>query len=366
MNATLSLHIFALIYLLSSVAPAADSTASAAEYYEQPLCGLLAAFAGVEAAGVKPKVSLNDLCERELIGELGSTTRQLEEAVALLGGHAQTIGNCTLNELTLVKRPAILHVSSGGPNTPVDHWILFLGVDGKGNALVAEPPSKVMPLGLAQLNAMWDGLAIVLSNDATNPPVSILLACMSVRLLSLLLLFGAALLCYSACYRCLGERATFLRTTIPIILTGAVCVCVIRNLTFPDSLFMTQAFREISSLASSELDFVISTTDVRAFMSRNPAEEEVILDTRMARDFRLGAIDGAISVPVNISQTDFLDRCSTMNKDSIVYLYCQSSRCNYSDIVARRMASHGFSNTVVIRDGYVAWKKLQDECRRNR
>lgn len=359
MNAAFPLSLLVLVLLLAPTTDAEDSIKSFREYYEQPLCGLLAAFAGVESAGIAPKVSLNDLCERGLVGDLGSTARQIEEAIELLGGATKVIGNCTLNELTLIQRPAIIHVSSGGANTPVDHWILLLGVDGNGNALIAEPPSKAMRLGLTHLNAIWDGLAIVIIEKRSGSAGALLVTSGLIRLLGFALLIGAGLLCLFTFQRFTAGIGDDLRLTIPSILAGAVAICVVRNLISPDSLFMSQSVREISALAAIESDFVIPVIDVKTFSTRPPSANEVIVDTRMARDFRLGAIEGAINIPVNVTLTEFMNRCSTLSKDTKVYLYCQSSKCKYSDIVALRMARNGFTNICVIRDGYVAWNQIR-------
>lgn len=353
--------LFASIFLIGQLVLATEAATSKLESYEQPLCGLLAALAGVESAGIAPKVSLNELCEQGLVGELGSTTQQLERAISMLGGTTQVISNCTLNELTLLQRPAILHVASGGVNTPVDHWILFLGVDSNGRALIAEPPSQSLPLSVMDLNAIWDGLAIVITDKEATMANIIPVTAKSLRLLFLALPLCAGFLCYLIFHRFVAGARNNLVLTIPCILAGAFTICVIRNAISADSLFSPQSVRKIQSLATTKSDFVIPVIDVSTFSKRTPSDGEVIVDTRLARDFRLGAIKGAINIPVNVTHTEFMNRCRTLNKHSTMYLYCQSSKCTYSDTVALRMARYGFENIVVIRDGYIALEKLRGE-----
>jgi len=83
--------------------------------------------------------------------------------------------------------------------------------------------------------------------------------------------------------------------------------------------------------------------------------DTVFIDARLARDFKAGHLEGAISVPVNADDEERQKATVNIAKDARIVLYCQSAGCRFAEIVAIKLMDDGFSNISIFRVGWNEW-----------
>ena len=80
----------------------------------------------------------------------------------------------------------------------------------------------------------------------------------------------------------------------------------------------------------------------------------------MAGDFALGSIEGAVSIPVDASKAHFDEIVAELDPSKPVTLFCQSSGCSYSDVMAIGKASKGFDQLFIFDGGYAEYQFASD------
>ena len=85
--------------------------------------------------------------------------------------------------------------------------------------------------------------------------------------------------------------------------------------------------------------------------------DTIFIDARLARDYKAGHLDGAISVPVDANDIKRLKATADIAKDSRIVLYCQSSSCPYAERVAIKLIADGFTDVSIYKGGWAEWKE---------
>lgn len=103
----------------------ADSSARA-----EPYCGLYAVFAAAEYHGLRPEFL--PLLDRRYLGcSRGSSMEELRQAAEDMGMTTLIVTNMWSSVLRRSKHPVILHVRAEPASLEYDHYILFIGHDGR-------------------------------------------------------------------------------------------------------------------------------------------------------------------------------------------------------------------------------------------
>ena len=79
----------------------------------------------------------------------------------------------------------------------------------------------------------------------------------------------------------------------------------------------------------------------------------VVVDARGPDAFARGHVDGALNVPageIEAAGTPVLDNVAS---GQLIIIYCSSSSCGSSDMVAEYLAAHGYTNVRVFKPGWV-------------
>jgi rhodanese-related sulfurtransferase len=86
---------------------------------------------------------------------------------------------------------------------------------------------------------------------------------------------------------------------------------------------------------------------------RLEAEEDLLLvDLMPPSQYLLIHIPGAINIPL-----DYLhDVLEYLPQHKDIILYCTDEKCEFSEIGARKLALHGFTNVLVIPGGMAEWE----------
>lgn len=125
-----------------------------------PYCGIYSLYACLDACNKKPPIE--ELLVPEYVGSFrGSTAEELIKAAEKYGLQGKCYANMTWRQLQNAKGPMILHFRGSG-DSDFNHWIAFLGIEGK-LARIIDVPHELAHLSMAELLAQWDGVAIVLS-----------------------------------------------------------------------------------------------------------------------------------------------------------------------------------------------------------
>ena len=84
--------------------------------------------------------------------------------------------------------------------------------------------------------------------------------------------------------------------------------------------------------------------------------DTVLIDARVARDYKAGHLEGAISIPVDANDVKLQKATADIPKDSRIVMYCQSSACKYAEIVAIKLIKDNYSNISIFRGDWAEWK----------
>jgi rhodanese-related sulfurtransferase len=81
----------------------------------------------------------------------------------------------------------------------------------------------------------------------------------------------------------------------------------------------------------------------------------VVVDARFPDAFAIGTTPGAINVPIDATSSERLAKMAKIGKRTPLLVFCQSSACEYDDIVAKLLVGDGFENITEFPGGYREW-----------
>lgn len=87
----------------------------------------------------------------------------------------------------------------------------------------------------------------------------------------------------------------------------------------------------------------------------NQNETQIIIDSRISSDRKLGYIPGSISLPDTETDCDSLARLIPQKSDPVVF-YCNGPKCRRSDNAVEVAADCGYTTIYWFRGGIEAWR----------
>ncbi|GHT23437.1 hypothetical protein FACS189419_07370 [Planctomycetales bacterium] len=127
-----------------------------------PYCGIYSFVAVAKTLGVQPDIKTL-LVPKYVGSSQGSSNRELEKLAEDNGLYAKSYGGLTWHEIKNSKTPMILHFRSSFADSKFNHWVAYLGADGK-HARIIDFPHPLSTITFAELLAKWDGAAIAVSD----------------------------------------------------------------------------------------------------------------------------------------------------------------------------------------------------------
>ncbi|GEM_PF-1700720 len=312
-------------------------------------CGLysIAAAAAVHAKSIEFSKLLSS---NYIQSTLGSTAKELQQAIDDNGLFGQLVFHASPVYLRNSRSPVLLHLggnySSGGPQ----HWVLYLGQDDAGNAVLLDTPQSIETLPFAVLQTHWDGTAITISDQPVSrvAQVKTWLTAIVPLVVSVLLLAGASLIV---------SRVGASSLTSAFVLMGIIVVgCVIWSVFDASAYWKNEtpvALTESKVRREVALDEVDDVDQLRK-------EGVLLVDARAPRDFSMGSMPGAVNLPLNPTLGTLMSVVDQAKQAKRVVVYCQSEDCKWSHSVGGKLKTMGIENVSVFRPG---WRGFVEQMR---
>ncbi|MGC8657693.1 MAG: rhodanese-like domain-containing protein [Desulfomonilaceae bacterium] len=138
-----------------------------------------------------------------------------------------------------------------------------------------------------------------------------------------------------------------------LIVTVCFMIGIISNL-FP--------FRHIPWIYCPPKEIVISNHKVPLITSKEAERlagdlQTVFVDARSQKDYMKGHIQGAISLPSDEKEQKFATIEPLLPQNGRLILYCHGPDCDMAEKDASFLFDFGYSNLMIMTDGYPAWEQ---------
>ncbi|MDR0608664.1 MAG: hypothetical protein LBG58_00965 [Planctomycetaceae bacterium] len=327
-----------------------------------PYCGIYSLCACLET--LDKKVQIKEILTPDYVGSFrGSTAEELIKAAEKYDIHGKCCANLTWRQIKDAKNPMILHFRDGN-NSEFNHWVAFLGVEGN-RVRIMDTPHELAHLTMAELLALWDGFAIILSEKPVYDKM-----CWQVRLdyfWCVLLVIGCGILYKTYFWNEKMEPSSvttcreywwrlFSQTVSLFVFCGFVAV-TFHTLSPIGFLNNPSAVAEVARrYYAVDVPEIAISEMLQIIEDKKPV---VIYDTRYRQDFVQGTIPGAVSLPINSNLAERKQILRGIDKERKIVLYCQSSGCRFSDSIAAFLKFNGYYNVSIFRGGYQEWENIQ-------
>lgn len=312
-------------------------------------CGLFAVKAA--AAVLDTNIPVEGLFgdARYLSSPEGSTGDDLLVACKDFGLAATSVSGLTSAELRVANCPILINLPVRGSKRHGGHWMAVLGQE-DGLLRVYDNLSGLQLKLPAEIDLFWDGsgIAVNVDDETVAASASALVWSSLVRRASwaaapVLLVFlinwalGRVIPGFMA--KRVGMRPKLVAGVAVASLVGLIYAA------YPmGSLASYLATRGcIDDLfASGDLKkTAIAEQPARVVRELGELEHPLVVDVRRAEDYRLGAIPGAISVPINATTDQWVALADELHSGRPVVLYCQSAACSWASICQARLDCMG-------------------------
>ncbi len=82
----------------------------------------------------------------------------------------------------------------------------------------------------------------------------------------------------------------------------------------------------------------------------------VFIDARDPEDFELAHIKGALSIPYEYLEEDWMAASTGIPKERPIVIYCSGTECELSLLLGREMAYQGYENIFIFYGGWREWE----------
>lgn len=323
-----------------------------------PYCGIYAMYGAAASLGVKG--DFQTLVDKKFVSSrAGSSVSDLLGAAEQLGVRARPLTGLGLASLQEAQDPLILHVSSLGQLVGYNHWLLFLGFD-DGRARTIDGSGSIHLLRSAELLARWDGVALAVFTGAAPKTNFGAVETTSIGWWAIIVVsvIGAAAWLVAK-LGTLGRSNG--RVWAAALLAGTLLITAVREAQPAFSFLRNPECVDFIVAAEGLREFpIVSVTEMVELLKR--PEEVVVFDTRYRGDMEFGHVPGAIGLPIDSTQQEVALRLEGIDRRRTIVLYCQSAGCGFSDRMAVVLASFGFEDIRLFREGWIGWKEFQNKA----
>ncbi len=328
-----------------------------------PHCGLYCVYTAMKLAG--KDIGFLELVKPEYLGSRkGSSLGELKKAAEDNGLYAESVAKLNSGVLKETPHPVILHVKSSAESKDYDHFELFLGaVDGKAQIFNPPEPPEMVPF--YELAPRWDGTGLIVSAEPIH--LGTVFASARKRLL-LYVVVGTAVIAIFHLARRRWPLATLVNSRSKLFglsivqamgfgILALLCGMVYHFVS--DAGFLARANATASVQEAHLASFIPKVSKNK--VERLLGTDTVFIDARLARDFKAGHIEGAISVPVDANDAERYKATAGIGKDAPIVIYCQSAGCKFAEKVTIKLKGDGFRNISIFKGGWNEWKGKKDD-----
>ncbi|MCI0353367.1 MAG: cysteine peptidase family C39 domain-containing protein [Acidobacteriales bacterium] len=149
----------------NSIAPN-DAVEASCEQSNEPYCGIMAICGGLRVLG--HVLNLKTLVDRKYVSHpSGSSVEDLLAAARDRGVYCAAAKNLSVQQISLLKNPTVLHVRKAATSPTCDHFILlYRSLD--DHQMIFDPPNGVYAFQPPKLNDVWGGAAILLADSESE------------------------------------------------------------------------------------------------------------------------------------------------------------------------------------------------------
>ena len=354
-NSFFCVHVWALVFL-----SAWNSTnCSRVVADDGPYCGIYAVYGAAAAVGVQ--CEFQTLVDPRFVSSgAGSTIGDLVSAAEHLGVRATPLTGLGLANLQESQDPLVLHVSSLGQLDAYNHWLLFLGIE-NGRARVTDGSGAIHPIGLAELLARWDGVALAVFKVDSPKTNFGAVETATIGWWAILVLgaIGSASWMVGKLTSSARSRA---RAWAVALVAGTFIVTIVREAQPAFSFLRNRECVAFIVAAEGGREFPTVSVVEMVELSKSP-ESAVIFDTRYNGDMAYGHIPGAIRLPIDSNQHEVAVLMQAIDHKRPIVLYCQGAGCRFSDRMAVVLTSFGYEDIRIFRDGWIGWEEFHNKSR---
>lgn len=319
-------------------------------------CGLYAAINVAIENGIS-SINLENVLSPDYVSQQsGSTVEDLRRLLSTeFSLETKVVRNAEIAFLRRSDNPTILHFGNSYQAEGAAHWVACLGVDEEGRFRIVDAPHPESPMTAAELLTQWDGLLIVTGHPNSVGTVYNVFFQQVYSVVSRL--FSCIVFAFVACiaHRLLGKRAVGFGSSISIIL-ATVVGCTLFSQFSSASSYMNNPQSVTFSLSKTPL---VNEIEYSVTESDSSFHQAQVIDARTPSSFSAGHFPGAHNLPVDASLAETKRVIEAIgDRDKQIVVYCQSSKCHWADLVAKRLMFFGFDNVMVFRPG---WKVLSEK-----
>ncbi len=334
----------------------ASKSITAKRTSKDPYCGVSCLYTVMKLSG--SEFDFRSLLKPAYIGSYrGSSLSELEKAADDYGLYSISVFNMTSEDLGRLEHPAILHLKFDMTSMRYDHFELFLGTE-NGKAKLFDPPNPAKLVSFRELAPRWGGKGLIVSakpidhSTVFGPPRK--------RLMIYGLAAIIAILSIRQVRRFIQEtmlgsqnKALGLSMVQGAALAIIALLCGMLYHFANDEGLLANANATTLIQQAHLANFIPKIGERKAYKLLN--DKAVFIDARFARDYKVGHLEGAISVPVDANDVERRKATTEIPKDADIVLYCQSSKCKFAEIVAVKLIEDGYSNISIFRGGWTEW-----------
>ena len=326
--------------------------------YRLPHCGPYCLYGAASSLG--QDVPLDRLFSGEYFTPDGGVTADhLVQMADDNGLNARVIHGLDVTGLKALNAPTILQFNPLGPGQPA-HWVLFLGVGDDGKLLISDPPNEIQGFSEAELQALWNGVGVVVWRIDQDGPDSGLLYLASLLRRSAWMVVPVLFSCLAmgidwryknkwitGRWACLGQAFGL----VAIVSLWSAIVIVY----WPERSEQAAMLRSLECFTKYDAE---DLTDVEYVKSFDGAD--LVIDCRVPLAFRQGHVDGAVNVPIDAGFVEWRTLADRLSPDTNVIVYCQSVQCSWGAIASRRLRCLGISAKVYV-GGYERYQRVTED-----
>jgi rhodanese-related sulfurtransferase len=322
-----------------------------------PYCGIQSLFVCLDTLGIA--TDINDYIKTDYVGSFqGSSAEELIQAAEDFGARAKCFSHVTHRELQRIGSPVVLHMRGNWADGGFNHWVAFLGVEGS-RARIVDAPHPLQTMGIAELLANWDGIAIVVEREEVSEAFVAAARLDYLLAVAVLLLIALFLQMVFSRYRIERQLSVIDRGKAVLLQAGAILgVAVVFALAY-HSCAEIGFLRNPTALAEvTRRHYSVDIPELTMAQTEKEITEgkPLVLDARRVIDYQRGALPGAKSMSLYSTLPERQDVLTGVPKSQRIIVYCQSSRCGYADEVAKFLKFNGHENLAIYRDGWREWK----------